>query len=286
VASGQASFGEFVDTSDLTMMHSVVDMFGINSLTREVLTSTAGAIAGMVEARAAMQYADQKPRIAITVLGNTTPAGMTIKRLLVERGYEVVGFHANGTGGVAAETLIAEGYFDAVMDLTTHEIVDRQYGGKHAAISDNRLVEAGKAGIPQLVVPACIDYLVLGDPDSLPPQFRGRPYVIHNPQITLVRATQDEMAHVAEIMAARLNKAKGPTAVAIPLGGPSMHNVEGHVFFDPQADRACRDVFKEKLRSDIPLHEVDAHVNDPVFAERGAAAGVESRRELTGNHAT
>ena len=267
VASGQACFGEFVATSDLTMMHSVVDMFGINSLTREVLTNAAGAIVGMVEARGEMLCPENKPRIAITVLGNTTPAGMTIKRLLVERGYEVVGFHANGTGGVAAESLIAEGYFDAVMDLTTHEIIDRQYGGKHAAISDNRLEEAGKAGVPQLVVPACIDYLVLGDPDSLPPRFKGRPYVVHNPQITLVRATREEMAHVAEIMAGRLNQAKGPTAVAIPLRGLSMHNVEGQVFFDPQADRACRDVFKKKLRSDIPLHEVDAHVNDPVFAE-------------------
>jgi len=267
VASGQACFGDFVGTSDLTMMHSVVDMFGVNRLTAEVLTNAAGAIVGMVEARERLQYPEDKPRIAMTVLGNTTPAGMEIKRLLGEKGYEVVGFHANGTGGAAAEGLIAEGYFDAVLDLTTHEIIDREYGGKHAAISGNRLEEAGKAGIPQLVVPGCIDYLVLGELDRLPARLRGRPYVVHNPQITLVRATADEMAHVANVIAGKLNKAKGPTAVAIPLRGLSMHNIEGQVFFDRETDQACRAVFREKLRSGIPLYEIDAHINDPAFAE-------------------
>jgi uncharacterized protein (UPF0261 family) len=267
VASGQASFGEFVGTSDLTMMHCVADLFGINTLTAKVLTNAAGAIVGMVEAAAEPPSADDGPRVAMTVLGNTTPAGMMIKRLLAEEGYEVVGFHANGTGGVSAEALIAEGYFDAMLDLTTHEIIDREYGGKHGAIADTRLQAAAEAGIPQVVVPGCIDYFVFGPLESVPDRFKERPYVVHNPQITLVRTTAEEMTHVAELMVRRLNRAKGPAAVAIPLRGLSMHNVEGQVFFDPETDRSCREVFKAKLRSDIPLREVDAHINDPAFAE-------------------
>jgi uncharacterized protein (UPF0261 family) len=266
VASGQARFGDFVGTGDLTIMHCVADMFGINLLTAKVLANAAGAMVGMVEAAGEASCAEKRPRAAMTVLGNTTPAGMTIKSLLQEKGWEVVGFHANGTGGVAAEALIAEGCFDAMLDLTTHELVDREYGGQHGAIADTRLQEAGKAAIPQVVVPACIDYLVFGDRRSVPAPFQGRPYVVHNPQITLVRASAEEMTHVADIMVQRLNQAKGPAAVAIPLRGLSMHNIEGQVFFDPQADRACRDVFRQKLRPGVPLREIDAHVNEPAFA--------------------
>ena len=266
IASGQARFGDYVGTSDLTIMHSVADMFGVNRLTAEILTNAAGAMVGMVEAHGEFEYPVEKPRIAMTVLGNTTPAGTAIKRLLAEKGYEVVAFHANGTGGVAAESLIAEGYFDAVLDLTTHEITDREFGGMHGAISPNRLEEAGKAGVPQLVVPGCIDYLVFGELDKVPPRFKQRPYIVHNPQITLVRATAEEMVHVAGIMVDRLNRATGPVAVAIPLRGLSMHNIRGQVFFDPQADAACRHVLGDKLRSDIPCHQIDAHINDPAFA--------------------
>jgi uncharacterized protein (UPF0261 family) len=279
VASGQACFGEYVETSDLAMIHSVVDMFGIHRLSAEILTNAAGAIVGMVEANAGFQYPHARPRIAMTVLGNTTPAGMTIKKLLAEKGYEVVGFHANGTGGVSAEALIAEGYFDAVLDLTAHELLDREFGGKHAAIRDNRLTEASQAGVPQLVVPSCIDYFVFGEPQRVPERFRGRPYVVHNPQITLVRATGEEMAHVAGVMVRRLNAAKGPAAVAIPLRGLSMHNVEGQVFFDPEADRACRDVFRNELRPEVALHEIDAHVNDPAFARASVKVLLELMQE-------
>lgn len=267
VASGQAAFGEFVGTADLTMMHCVADMFGINALTAKILTNAAGAITGMVEAAAMSASLADRPRIAMTVLGNTTPAGMTIKRLLNARGYEVVGFHANGTGGVSAEVLIGEGYFDAMLDLTTHEIMDREYGGKHGAIADTRLQASAGDGIPRLVVPGCIDYLVFGPPDSVPARFKERPYVVHNPQITLVRTTAEEMVHVANLMVERLGQAKGPAAVAIPLRGLSMHNIEGQVFFDPETDKACHDVFRAELAPDIPLHEIDAHINDPAFAE-------------------
>ena len=118
-----------------------------------------------------------------------------------------------------------------------------------------------------MVVPGCIDYMVFGPLDSVPSRLRERPYVVHNPQITLVRTTAEEMSHVAELMAGRLGHAKGPAAVAIPLRGLSMHNIEGQVFFDPETDKACRDVFRAELASKIPLHEIDAHINDPVFAE-------------------
>ena len=220
VASGQASFGDFVGTSDLTMMHCVADMFGINALTAKVLTNAAGAIVGMVEAAADAPPPDDKPRVAMTVLGNTTPAGTMIKRLLGEKGYEVVGFHANGTGGVAAEALVAEGYFDAMLDLTTHEIIDRQYGGKHGAIADTRLQGAAEAGIPQLVVPGCIDYFVFGDLDSVPARLKRRPYVVHNPQITLVRATADGADPGRLRLAVVADTFSLPGAVPLVMGVP------------------------------------------------------------------
>ncbi len=272
VASGQAQFGPLVGSSDVTIMHSVVDMFGINSLSARVLRSAAGAIVGMVEGLedGRVSHPD-KPRIALTVLGNTTPAGMTIKQLLTERGYEVVCFHGNGTGGVAMEGLIAEGYFEGVLDLTTHEIADHEFGGLHAAIGPHRLEQAGKEGLPQVVVPGCIDYLVFGPLESIPLQFQGCPYVVHNPVITLVRLNQEEMVHIAEVIANKLNKARGPVAVAMPLQGLSMHNVQGQRFFDPQVDKAFREALKQKLRSDISVDEVDAHINAPVFAEHVVA---------------
>ncbi|NIA07902.1 MAG: UPF0261 family protein, partial [Actinobacteria bacterium] len=151
VASGRACFGDFVGTSDITIMHSVVDMFGINTFSAKVLENAAGAIVGMVEADSTIPSSG-KLAVAMTVLGNTTPAGIRIKRLLEQKGYEVIGFHANGTGGVSMEHLIAEDRFDAVLDLTTHELIDQQYGGLHAAFTPHRLEAAAELGIPQLVV--------------------------------------------------------------------------------------------------------------------------------------
>lgn len=267
VASGRACFGDFVGTADLTMMHSVVDLFGVNSLSAKILSNAAGAIAGMVEATDEIPCSGNRPKIGLTVLGNTTPAGMKIKKLLIEKGYEVIPFHCNGTGGMAMEGLIAEGYFDAVLDLTTHEIIDREYGGLHGAVDSSRLEAAGRTGTPQVVVPGCIDYLVFGPLEKIPKRFKGRKYVVHNPQITLVRASRREMVHAAEVMARKLNKAGGPVAMVIPLRGLSMHNVPGGPFFEPETDRRCCKVFRENLRSDIPIYEVDSHINDPVFAE-------------------
>ncbi|NIA08078.1 MAG: UPF0261 family protein [Actinobacteria bacterium] len=268
VASGRACFGEFVGTADLTIMHSVVDIFGLNGFSRKILENAAGAIVGMVEADSTIPSSG-KPAVAMTVLGNTTPAGIQIKRLLEQKGYEVIGFHANGTGGVAMEQLMTEGRFDAVLDLTTHEIIDREFGGLHASLSGNRLTAAAELGIPQLVVPGCIDYLVFGPPETIPARFKNRPYVVHNPQLTLVRANGDEMVHVARIMVERINRSKGPAAVVVPTKGLSMHNIEGQAFFDPKADSACLDVYRKELRPDIHLHCIEAHINDPVFAERG-----------------
>lgn len=266
VASGRAEFGPFVGTTDVTVMHSVVDMLGINSISARILDNAAGAIVGMVEAFEKISFSE-KPRVALSVLGNTTPAGMKARELLEKQGYEIISFHCNGTGGIAMEQLISKGFFDAVLDLTTHEIIDREFGGIHGAIENNRLQAAGKAGIGQVVVPGCIDYIVFGPLESVPAPFQDRPYIIHNPRITLVRADRKQMERAAEIIVERLNKASGPAAVAVPTRGLSMHNIEGEPFFDPETDAACRHILKEKLRPDIIVHEIDAHINDPEFAE-------------------
>lgn len=265
VASGQTPFGIYTGTRDLTIMHSVVDILGLNSLTRRILANAAGASVGMADVSSSADEGVQ-PRVGVTIYGTTTPGGLAIKRLLEERGYEVVTFHPNGTGGMAMEELAVEGFLDGLLDLTTHEITDELFGGIHASTA-NRLVSSGHAGVPRLLVPGSADFMTFAERERVPVEYRDHPFVPHNPHITLVRAGNDQMAQLARVVAERLNEAIGPVAVAIPLQGFSFYNRKGLVFFDRRANRTYVETLKGSLHSNIPVYEIDTHINDPEFAQ-------------------
>ena len=263
VASGQTPFGIYTGTRDITIMHSVVDILGLNSLTRRVLANAAAAIVGMAGA----EHLDTVPsrlRVGITLYGQTTPAGLAIKPQLEAKGYEVFAFHSNGTGGKAMEELAVEGLLDALFDLSTHEITDEIFGGIHAS-DPTRLLAGGLKGVPRLVVPGGLDLITLREPETVPEIYRGQPFVRHNPHITLVRLTRDQMVQVAEVMAQRLNQAAAPVIVAIPAGGYSFYNRDGLHFRDLEADRAFVQTLRTRLKPEIPVTEINSHVNDPPF---------------------
>lgn len=265
VASGQAPFGIYTGTRDLTMMHSVVDILGLNSLTRRILANAAGAVVGMANAGSVEEETDRL-KVGITIYGQTTPAALAIKPRLEEQGYEVFSFHCNGTGGKAMEELAVEDMLDALFDLSTHEITDEMFGGIHAGDSD-RLLAGGLKGIPRLVVPGAIDLITLGRPETVPEEYRSQPNVPHNPNITLVRLSREQMIRVANVMVERLNQATAPVIVAIPTGGYSFYNKDGLHFRDLEADHAFVQTLKDNLKPDIPVREIEAHVNDPKFVE-------------------
>jgi len=267
VASGYAQFGPYVGTKDLLMMHSVVDILGLNVFSRMILSNAAGAMMGMVE-RGTKIKKPKKKQIGMTIYGTTTPGCMMAKAYLEKKGFEVVAFHPNGTGGKAMEEMVEEGVLNGVLDMTTHELTDELVGGLHRA-GPSRLEAAGRKGIPQVVVPGSIDFIVTGPISSLPPEYRNRKHIAHNPSISLVRASPDEMEMVGKIMASKLNGAKGPTIVMIPLKGFSYPNRKGEALFDEGGNQVFIKTLKENLRG-IKVIEVDAHINDPEFAREAA----------------
>jgi len=262
VASGYAQFGTYVGTKDLLMMHSVVDILGLNAFSRMILSNAAGAIVGMVEAKGEFNRLEKK-QIGMTIYGTTTPGCMVAKAYLESKGFEVVAFHPNGTGGRAMEEMIEEGILAGVLDMTTHELTDELLGGLHRA-GPKRLESAGRKGLPQVVVPGSIDFIVTGPIESLPQEYRNRKYIAHNPSITLVRATLEEMKAIGKLMASKLNEARGPTVVMIPLKGFSYPNREGEPLFDGEGNQAFITSLKENLKG-IRVIEIDAHINDPEF---------------------
>lgn len=265
VASGRTPFGMFTGTRDLTIMHSVVDILGLNTFTRRILANAAGAVVGM--ARAAVQEVDSgRRRVGITIYGNTTPAGLLLVKLLTGAGYEVIAFHPNGTGGVAMEELASEGRLHAIFDLTTHEITDELFGGLHAS-DERRLSLATEAGVPRLVVPGCIDFMVFAGHEAIPASHRRQPFVLHNPHLALVRCTEPQLRKIGREMASRLNRSSGPIAIAVPTRGWSFYNRTGLAFADACADLAFLQELQSALRPDIPVHMIDAHINDPEFAK-------------------
>lgn len=269
VASGQATFGPFVGTKDIVIMHSVADIQGINFMTRRVFDNAAAAICGMVrEAARAGEVTPGRPPVALSMLGTVTQGAMHAKKLLLERGYDAIAFHQNGTGGIAMEEMIREGTFKGVLDLNLHELGDSVGKGLHASIRDDRLVWAGALGIPQVVAPGSINYAVRGPVETLPPEtLSGRKYIVHNSFLTLVRLSRQELERTAEIVAERLNRAKGPTHVFIPLRGFSYPDREGRAHWDPELNAAFIGRLKARLSPSIPYDELDLHINDDAFIE-------------------
>ena len=267
VASGLAQFGTYVGTKDLLMMHSVVDILGVNVFSRCILSNASSAIMGMVGRGGRIEKLEKK-QIGMTIYGTTTPGCLVAKAYLESKGFEVVAFHPNGTGGRAMEEMIEEGILNGVLDMTTHELTDELVGGFHRA-GPSRLEAAGEKGIPQVVAPGSIDFIIYGPEKSLPPEYKSRKYIAHNPNMTLVRTSCEEMKAVGEIMATKLNRSKGPTIVMIPLRGFSYPNRKGEPLYDEEGNQAFIQSLKENIR-DVKVIEIDAHINDPEFANSAA----------------
>ena len=264
VASGDTE--PYVGTRDLAMMYSVADIEGLNQLSRQVIANGALAMVGMVANDPGVEVED-RPTVAITMFGVTTPCVQTARKYLEERGYETIVFHATGTGGRAMESLIEEGIVDGVLDVTTTEWADELVGGVLSAGPD-RLDGAAAAGIPQVVSTGALDMVNFGPRDTVPEEFEGRQFHVHNPQVTLMRTTPEENAELGEIIAGKLNAATGQTALFLPLDGVSMIDVEGEDFHDPEADAALFDVLWEHVDSEtVEVVELDHPINDDAFAE-------------------
>lgn len=267
VASGRATFGPFVGTKDITMMHSVADMQGLNFLTRRILENAAGAICGMVQNDGAADTGTPGTPVALSMLGTTTPGALRAKAILEDHGFEVVAFHQNGTGGIAMEDMIRGSDFKGVLDLNLHEIGDGYMGGLHGAIREDRLEAAGEKGIPQFVAPGSINYMVLGPLETLTSEMRNRKLIVHNSYLTLVRLSHEELHAVGKLVAEKLNRARGITRVFIPLQGYSFPDRRNLPHWDPEGNRAFVNALKSDLKPHIPLVEVDAHINDPEFID-------------------
>ncbi len=263
MASGDVS--AYVDVKDITMMYSVVDVAGLNRLSRRILANAAGAICGMVEQE--IPPAAERPLLGATMFGVTTPCVTRIREAVEHAGYEVLVFHATGSGGRAMEALIADGFLVGVADVTTTEWCDEVVGGVLSAGPD-RLGAAARAGIPQVVSVGALDMANFGAIETVPPRFRERNLYKHNPQVTLMRTTPEENAQVGRIIASTLNASTGPTALFLPLRGVSMIDAEGMPFWSPEADAALFDAIRataDPVR--VELVELDLHINDPAFAD-------------------
>jgi uncharacterized protein (UPF0261 family) len=275
MASGDTE--PYVGAKDVTMMYSVADIEGLNQLSRRVIANAALATVGMV-ANEPDITAEDKPTVGITMFGVTTPCVQTVREHLESEGYETIIFHATGTGGRAMENLLRQGVIDGVLDVTTTEWADELVGGVLSA-GPERLDAAAETGTPQVVSTGALDMVNFGPRDSVPDEFEGRQFHIHNPQVTLMRTTPAENAELGEIIAEKLNAATGPTALALPLGGVSMIDVEGEDFYDPEADEELFDALRTHLDEGIELLEMETAINDEAFAEAIAAKLDEYMRE-------
>jgi uncharacterized protein (UPF0261 family) len=212
---------------------------------------------------------DEKTLIAASMFGNTTLAVDEARRVLESRGYEVLVFHATGTGGRTMEDLIADGHIAASLDITTTELADEVCGGVLSA-GPQRGLAASRAGIPAVLVPGCVDMANFWALETVPERYRSRNLYQWNPNITLLRTNVEENTRIGGMIAAAANAAMAPVAILIPLKGVSQLDSPGGAFWDPGADRACFEAIKKNLRPGIPVIDLDNNINDPQFADRAA----------------
>jgi uncharacterized protein (UPF0261 family) len=284
LASGQVR--PWVGDKDILMLNSVVDIAGINRISRLVLNQAAAAMAGMVQHPAGncgMRISDcglkepgnpqsaihnpqsDRPLIAATMFGVTTPCVQHARKILEDAGYEVLVFHATGNGGQAMESLIREGLIAGVLDITTTELADELVGGILSA-GPNRLTAAGQMGIPQVVSVGALDMVNFGPRDTVPERFNNRQFHVHNASVTLMRTTPEESAKLGEEIGRKLAAAKGPAAIMLPLQGVSAIDKVGQPFDDPAARAALFDAIR-RSHGTVDLLEVDCHINDAAFAK-------------------
>lgn len=273
IASGKHYFDPLVGTSDIMVVHTVVDILGLNPIACTVFDNAAAALKGLAEHghQGLLEPGPGERYVAVTMLGNTTKAIMALKDRLAEHGFEAVIFHSNGVGGPAMEELAEAGQFVGVIDFTTNETNDPMVGGIHDG-GPERLLRVGRLGLPQVIVPGCIDFSVFHS-GAIPEALQDRPVYDHNPEYTLVRTSKEEMVQLGHLFAERLSQATGPLAVAVPTQGLSIPNVPDGVFWDPEADAAFLETLRDDLgarRPDVPIRTFEHHVNDPAFGEQMA----------------
>lgn len=267
MASGDVS--PYVGTSDIVMIPSVVDAEGLNDISKVIFSNAANAVVGMVQNRKGIE-SDGKPLLAATMFGVTTPCVKAAEDYLHEQGYDVLVFHATGTGGKCMEALIDQGFIKGVLDLTTTEWCDEVVGGVLNA-GPGRLTAAGKNGIPQVVSVGALDMVNFGPMDTVPAQFKDRNLYKHNPTVTLMRTTADELKSIGHEIATRLTDATGKTTLMLPLKGVSMIDVEGQPFYDAEADKVLFDTLRTELEgSNVEIVELDTDINDKEFAVAAA----------------
>lgn len=254
----------YVGTKDICMIYSVVDIAGLNRLSKTILGNAARAIVGMV-ANAEEEKVDDKPLIGTTMFGVTTPCVTAAREYLESKGYEVLVFHATGAGGRAMEDLIYDGFITGSLDITTTEWCDELIGGVMGAGPD-RLEAAGKMGIPQVVSLGALDMVNFGPKETVPEKFKDRRLYVHNPTVTLMRTEPDECAQLGRIIAEKLNAATGPTALVVPLKGVSLIDKEGQPFHHPKANEALFAAIRQNLDPKVKLIEIDTDLNDPEFS--------------------
>ena len=263
LASGQVR--PFVGVKDITMMHSVVDICGLNRISTKVLSNAAHAMAGMLNAPA-ISSTLEKSLLAATMFGVTTPCVELGRNILEQSGREVLVFHATGTGGLTMESFIRDGLIKGVLDITTTELADELVGGILSA-GNERLTAAGIMGIPQVISVGALDMVNFGPMDTVPEKFRSRMLYAHNSNVTLMRTTPEENDLLGKEIALKANAAKGPTAIIFPLHGISALDASGQPFWWPQANQALRESLKLWLSPDVEYIEMDLHINDPAFGK-------------------
>jgi uncharacterized protein (UPF0261 family) len=264
LASGQVQ--HYVGTRDIMMMYSVVDISGLNRVSRVVLDNAASAMIGMIKFKAqASSSTEDKPVVAATMFGVTTPCVEAARKQLEEAGYEVLVFHATGTGGRTMEGLIRDGLIAGVLDITTTELADELAGGVLSAGPD-RLTAAGLQKVPQVISVGALDMVNFGPPETVPEKYKNRKFHQHNPTVTLMRTTPEEMDRLGQEIAQKASAASGPTAVVLPLRGVSAIDADGKSFWWPEADAALFQSIRNWIAPGVELIELDMHINDPAFA--------------------
>ncbi len=256
---------QFIGTKDIVMFHSVADLLGFNEFIRLILKQATHAVCGMIEGTSAL--GKDKPMIGVTAYGINSGVALNAEPFLVSKGYEMLGFHANGCGGMAMEELVAEGRIAGVLDFNPHEIADEMFGGYCKGIGPSRLETAGRMGIPLVFAPGGLDNAVFSPVYPMPESLKGRRIHGHDTRFC-VRMEQEEMKAFARIIADKLNKSKGFTHVLIPLKGWSDADKEGAALYDPSVDEVFTKTLKELLLPHIPIEEIDLHISDPNFALR------------------
>jgi uncharacterized protein (UPF0261 family) len=280
LASGQVR--PYVGVRDISMFPSVVDISGLNRISRSVLARAAAAMAGMVRIPAAdLTSSQDKPLVTATMFGVTTPCVESARAAVECSGFEVLVFHATGVGGQIMESFVSDGMVAGVLDITTTELADELVGGVLSAGPD-RLTAAALRGVPQVISLGALDMVNFGPPDTVPEKFRGRRFYQHNPTITLMRTTPEENDALGKEIAHKASAAQGPVAVLVPLRGVSAIDAEGKPFWWPEADAALFQSLRTWMSPHVRLIELDLHVNDPAFAAAAASTLLEMLQKFQG----